>query len=144
MALTFLGDEGDVDVGLELVEHRPPGELLAGDERRAGAGAVVALADHFHEEVDAAAEVGLVGEVEGAAAVAGAPAPVGVLVAEAQPVVVLGSVGDPGQPLEGGEPLVAAAGRQGGVPVTEEMSERVVDFRTSVEPGLRGLSPSHL
>src|SRR4051794_1702125 len=72
----FLGNRAYVDVRLEPIEDRVYPEVVARDRGRAGTGTVVPFADHLGEEIDAAAEIGFVAEIERAAIVPAAPAPV--------------------------------------------------------------------
>src|SRR5437016_1758543 len=81
----FVLDNGaDVDLGFEPVEHRAQTEVLAREGGCAGPGTAVALADHLGEEVDAAAEIRFVAEVERPAAVAATPGPIGVFLRDTQ------------------------------------------------------------
>src|SRR5207253_8166128 len=121
----LLGEGGDVDIRFEAVEDGAHGELLSGDDGRAGAGAVVAFADHLDEQVDATAEVGFVAEVEGVAEIAGAPAPVGIFLGEPQAVLLGGVVTDPGPFFHDRDAVLALAGGDRAVDLAHQVPERV-------------------
>src|SRR5712675_2167348 len=67
-------NRGYVDLRLQSVEDRSKSENMSRNRRRAGAATGVAFTGHLHKQIDTAAEIGLVAEVEFSSAIASLPA----------------------------------------------------------------------